>query len=347
MGLKILLFSHKFFPDIGGIETNSLLLAHAFTAAGHIVHVLTWSLDPLKKDFPFTVVRVPGKHQLFNEHRWADVVFENNPCLRMSWPNLIFKKPSVIALNTWITRNDGSLGIQDKIKLNILKRANKVIAVSEAIRKGCWPASVVIRNFYGASEFYMIPEVPRNKAFVFLGRLVSAKGANHAILALKALLEINNGQESEMELSLTIIGEGPEKISLEQMVKDLNLQNQVRFTGTLQGKELTLCLNRHRYILVPSIWEEPFGNVVLEGMACGCLPVVSNGGGLPEAVGKAGLTFKRGDIESLVNQIKRLLEKPEWEKKLREAAPQHLAAHLPEVVCKKYLEIIKAAALTK
>ena len=51
-------------------------------------------------------------------------------------------------------------------------------------------------------------------------------------------------------------------------------------------------LNRHEIMVVPSRWNELFGVVALEGMACGCAMLVSDGGGLPDAVGYAGHNLK-------------------------------------------------------
>ena len=62
-------------------------------------------------------------------------------------------------------------------------------------------------------------------------------------------------------------------------------------------------MNRHRVMVVPSIWEEPFGIVALEGLACGCEVVIARSGGLPEATGPFGVTFKRGDPVDLANVI--------------------------------------------
>jgi glycosyltransferase involved in cell wall biosynthesis len=76
-------------------------------------------------------------------------------------------------------------------------------------------------------------------------------------------------------------------------------------------------------------------------MACGCLPVVSDGGGLPDAVGVAGLTFQRGNISDLVNCIQQLNKNTKLENQLRLAAIPHLLAHRTEVIAKKYLDIIE------
>ena len=343
MGLKILFLSHRFYPDIGGIEVNSEILANAFQKAGHHVRLVTWTEASGEKDFPFTVIRKPGLNRLLREHRMADVVFENNPCLRLAWPAVLFKKPAVVALRTWISRFDGKIAWQDKIKFTWLKRVNAIIAVSEAIKKECGMPAKVIGNPYRSEMFRILPEVERNLDFVFLGRLVSDKGAGMAIKAFHRLLNDAIAPECTASLSFTIIGDGVELEHLKKRVQELNIHERVNFTGNLRGEQLVTCLNRHRYLLVPSIWKEPFGNVALEGIACGCLPIVSDGGGLPDAVGDAGLVFKRGDDDELLSCMKKMIYDKETETELRKRAPEHLSAHLPEVVAGEYLKVITDA----
>lgn len=310
-----------------------------------MLHVLTWSVDTTGKEFPYLVIRNPGKWRLFKEHAWADLIFENNPCFRLGWPALFFGRPSVIAINTWISRTDGQLAVRDKLKIGWwLRRSKEVIAVSDAIRRICWPAATVIENPYRVNDFKIIADIPRDSDFVFLGRLVSDKGVDQAIMAIHKL-KTSMYKEGDFIAgpSLTIVGDGPDRYKLQRLVSNLRLEKNVHFAGSLRGEVLSRCLNRHRFILVPSAWEEPFGNVVLEGMACGCLPITSDGGGLPEAVGKAGVTFHRGDVDSLVACIRKLLNDPDLEKQLRDAAPGHLAAHHPDLISGKYLQVIQKA----
>lgn len=342
--MRILFLSHNFYPDIGGIEVNSDILAQAFSEVGHDIHLLTWSKDPTDKKFPYQVIRNPSKRRLFTEHLWAELIFENNPSLRLAWPNIFFRKPSVIALNTWISRINGKIGFQDRIKLLWLKRASKVIAVSDAIRKRCWPTATVIANPYRMDEFRIIPGIEKTKEFVFLGRLVSDKGADHAIRAVKLLLTLKPELNYENhKITLTIIGSGPEQKNLLKLVQDLKMDDYVELTGPLSGESLSICLNRHRFLLVPSLWEEPFGNVVLEAMACGCLPIVSDGGGLPAAIGNAGLKFTRGNINAMVDTIIHIINNPDLEQQLKLAADNHLKMHEPNKVAKQYLKVIEAA----
>ena len=341
--MRILFLTHNFYPDIGGIEVNSDILAQAFTDAGHDVHLLTWSKDSSNRKFSYLVIRNPSKRKLFFEHAWADLVFENNPCLRLAWPSLFFRKYSVIVLNTWITRIDGQIGFQDRLKRLWLKRADKVIAVSDAIRRKCWPQATVIANPYRSEQFKIITDIAKTTDFVFLGRLVSDKGADHAVKAIKLLMEKLGPANFPTEKLLTIIGNGPEFKNLEKLIVELNLENYVELTGALSGERLVECLNRHRFLLVPSLWEEPFGNVVLEAMACGCLPIVSDGGGLPDAIGNAGLTFQRGNIQALVSRIIEIKENPKLEQTLKNNASAHLLLHQPQTVAAKYIQVIESA----
>lgn len=348
MSVKILFLSHSFYPHIGGIEINSEILAEAFVQAGYLVTLATWSMDLETKTFPFTVVRKPSMKALFKMHMWADVVFENNPSLRLAWPSWFYRKASVVVLNTWISRINGDSGWQDKLKMYWLKRATAVIAVSEALQNRCWPAAVVIGNPYREQTFRKLPQITRSKDFVFLGRLVSDKGAKLTIKALFRLVSIKtSGKQVFPDVSLTIVGDGPEKKMLEDMAKAFGLLDHVHFTGALRGQELVSCLNEHRFILVPSIWEEPFGNVALEGMACGCIPIVSDGGGLPEAVGQAGLIFKRGNMDDLMNCIHSIIDNPVLEKTLRERCENHLIEHYSTTVSQRYLQVIQKAIESK
>jgi glycosyltransferase involved in cell wall biosynthesis len=340
--LKVLLLTHKFYPDLGGTEANAEFLAKAFHNYGAEVHLLTWTQQSGTKMFPYKVVRNPGIKQLLAEHSWADVVFENSPVLRMSWPAVFFRKPLVVSLNTWISNEDGSKSIPARMKYLWLKKASSVIAVSDAIRQKCWPDAVIIENAYNDELFVQtITNDIKPKNFVFLGRLVSDKGADLAIEAIAQLYkEYKEANADTSEISLTVIGEGKDFEKLKLYAIAAGIEKIIRFEGSLTGEKLVACLNQHKYMLIPSRWQEPFGIVALEGLACGCIPIVSDGGGLPDAVGKAGLVFKRGDLQDLVNAIKSLLGDEFLQKRLRFEADAHLKAHSSKVIAKQYFDII-------
>src|SRR5690554_407080 len=245
--IKVLFFSHKFYPDIGGIEVNSEVLAVKFKQMGCQVRLLTWTEKNGERTFPFEIVRNPSIQDLYKAHRWADIVFENNPCLRMAWPNIFVRRPLVVALRTWISRTDGQITWQEKLKIFWLNRATKVIAVSEAVRKRHWTPAIVIGNPYREENFKMLPAVNKALDMVFLGRLVSDKGVSLAIEALATLRPERREIESRFaSLTLTIIGDGPDRQMLEDLAVNLGVADRVSFTGNLQGVDLVCCLNQHK-----------------------------------------------------------------------------------------------------
>ncbi len=339
--MKILFLTDKFYPYIGGIETMSEILALAFVEAGHEVHILTHTPDTRESNFPFLIIRKPSFLDILKEHSWADIIFENNPCLKLSLHGIFFGKPSVIALQTWIYRPNGKIGWQDRFKYLWLKRAKKIISCSNIIRERCSPSSIVISNPYRENVFKIIPEIAKTNKFLFVGRLVSDKGANLAVKAFNQII-LKNQLNGNFNLSLTIVGDGPERKSIENLIVDLGLTENVILKGSLSGRELVECINQHEIILVPSMWEEPFGIVALEGMACGCLPIVSNGGGLPDAVGNAGLLFERGNLNSLVFCMEQLINNQSLKEQLRGAALIHLKSHTSSFISKRYLDIIES-----
>lgn len=132
--------------------------------------------------------------------------------------------------------------------------------------------------------------------------MVPDKGCDLLIDALRLL------RSAGLKPTLTVNGDGPERNALEQHAINSGLHSQILFAGKISGLVLARELNRHRVIVIPSRWNEPFGIVALEGMACGCFPVVSSGGGLPEATGGNGIVFQNGDVNELANAIKTAMD---------------------------------------
>lgn len=337
---KILFVSYAFYPQMGGIEVNSEILTSEFHRMGYPLQVITAVEEKGEKDFPFPVVRNPNLRELLKLHKWADVVFENNPSIRLSWPHLLFSSKSVIAIRTRVSREDGSFVLQDKLKGMALKKADGVIAVSKAMRDSFFPKATVIGNPYRHEVFKNLRLKREPLSFVFLGRLVSEKGVHIAIESLK---QLNTRLSPDMDKPIfKIIGDGPELENLQKLVMQKELGGQVSFEGRREGADLVEILNTCNYMLVPSA-NEGFGNVALEGMACGCLPIVSDCAGLPDAVGNAGVKFKTFSSEALTEAIMDLINSPTLEAEYRSNMEAHLEQHVPKRVAQRYLDVIENA----
>jgi glycogen(starch) synthase len=337
---KILLTSLLFAPSIGGIETVSLLLAREFAAAGHSVKVATMTPDDSGASYGFEVLRKPSLAQLVQAARWCDVYFQSNISLPLAAPLLIVRRPWVIVHHAWIPRPTGLSGLNRRLKLFLLCFAHS-ISISRAIAAALPVKSELIPNPYDANLFYVRDSIARSEDLVALGRLVSDKGFDLLVEALALLAK------EGCRPKLTIIGEGPEKQALIQSAKDLGVADQITFLGTRTGTELAQELNRHRIAVIPSRWKEPFGIVALEAIACGCVVVGSQEGGLSDAIGPCGATFPNSDVAALAQALSRLLKTPGLLLQYRRHAEEHLRKHHPSAVANLYLQMFENVCRTR
>jgi glycosyltransferase involved in cell wall biosynthesis len=321
--MRFLIVSYAFLPSLGGQETASLALAEELVRRGHQVDVVTNTPDGKKPDLPFAVHHRPSAWKLLALHRAADAVIHNGLALRFFWPLLLMRRPLLV-----IHLIDRPLSLLHRLAL---RRARNV-AVSRYIAGQLPMPAQAIPNSYRPDIFHLTDVGSRPYELAFLGRLVGDKGP---MLLLEALARL---KERGREPRLLMIGSGPEEAALRDFAARRAIS--VEFAGARFGLELAGMLNQARILVVPSIWQEPFGIVALEGIACGCAIVGSDGGGLPEAIGPCGINFKSGDVEALAEAITRLLDDPALLQSLRDAAAAHLARHTPQVVVDRYLQVL-------
>jgi len=150
-----------------------------------------------------------------------------------------------------------------------------------------------IRRIPGAVDtkfFRPLPNINREDAVLYVGRLVSEKGVESLIWAMKDL----PGTE------LWIVGQGPEERMLRKWTDWAGIAGRTKWKGQLSRNQLADIMRLAKVLAVPSIpkmgdhpystWLEQFGQVIIEGLASG-LPIVgSNAGSIPEVGGDtAGL----------------------------------------------------------
>jgi glycogen(starch) synthase len=333
--MRILIYAYAFLPHLGGIETSADALARGFTGLGHQVRLVTRTPNPEADDFPYRVYRQPGFLQMLSLVCWSQAVLHNHISLRAALPMLFCWRRWVVAHQTGLRRADGSLG-----PLNCLKRAllpfARSVAISKAIADDLPKVAAIIPNPYADHVFRDLHPAARPFDLVFLGRLVSDKGC---ALLLEAMAKLGT---VGLCPRLLIIGRGPEEQRLRGQTTTLGLADRVEFAGALSGEALVRRLNEARILVVPSLWNEPFGIVALEGIACGLAVVGSSGGGLPEAIGPCGVTFPNGDAAALAGGLTELLREPARIAQLLAAAPAHLARHNPVAAAQAYLPVMEA-----
>ena len=150
---------------------------------------------------------------------------------------------------------------------------------------------------------------------LYVGRLRAEKGILVALQALALLM----GEQSRTgmrvpPLRLDVIGDGNDVYlgELENYVQGQHLSEVVHFHGRIQQDELIDRYDCSDLLLVPSLWQEPFGLVVVEAMARGLPVIASNLGGPAEILthGVDGLLVEPGNEQELAAAIRLLLNDP-------------------------------------
>jgi glycosyltransferase involved in cell wall biosynthesis len=135
-------------------------------------------------------------------------------------------------------------------------------------------------------------------AFLFFGRLSIEKGVETLIEAFASL----------PEKRLWIVGDGPERLYLEELVTKRGMAERVKFFGTLYGDDLEALKQRAQAIILPSVWYENFPYALIESLQSGAVVIASDLGGMPERIqhGQNGLLFEAGNAEALAEAVRSL-----------------------------------------
>lgn len=249
------------------------------------------------------LIRLP--FSIFNRLRKADLVyiwFGSTPAAIAVFMAKVLGKPSVIVAGGYDVANDPNLhyGLLNKrflryVPIFAFNHCDRVLAVSEFTKKEALqiirdPNKIeVVPNGIDLSLFRVINKEGRN-AIITVGnvneRTWVVKGFNNFIEVVKKAPDQHFILVGKVDRG--IIKEVPENLEL---------------VGYRTGEDLVAILNRSKFYLQLS-YRESFGVAVIESMACGCVPVVTNRGGLPEAVGDVGLTVEFGRWDRVIEAVR-------------------------------------------
>jgi glycosyltransferase involved in cell wall biosynthesis len=333
--MRVLIYCRAFSPNVGGLEALMELFAAGAMARGHEVSVVTATPAAGARPMPYPVHRNPSFRTLRSLHAWADVVLLAGMSLRGLLASTVFRRPTVVS-HHGLYRRPAATGLHRETLKVLLSALTTNICASGAIAKGVLGPAQVVPNAYDHDVFRLLPEIPRTSDLIFVGRLVSDKGVHCLLKALGIL-----AQEG-IRPGLTIVGDGPDRDSLRMAADSLGLGAQVTFVGFQDPHAVCRLLNAHKVLVVPSLWEG-FGLVALEGIACGCLVVASDSGGLPEAVGPCGVVFPRSDHAALASVLRTLHVEGHWAAPDAAAAAQHLGSFQKAAFVDGYLRVLSAA----
>lgn len=203
----------------------------------------------------------------------------------------------------------------------LLGDADAVICVSRDTR-----AAVVARAPWAEDRIFVVEngvdtelfhpaatdEEPGHFELLFVGRVTAAKGPDRL---LRAMDEAR--QRTDVPISARIVGGAhhrggdlsayEEELRAEVAARGLD----VEFVPFVSHGDLPAVYHRSSVLVVPSVFRDPFGLVVLEAMACGRPVAASSRGGVPEAGGDAAVYFDPDDIDGFADVLVRLAEDPD------------------------------------
>ena len=148
-----------------------------------------------------------------------------------------------------------------------------------------------------------------------VGRLTPAKGQH---VLLDALIDL---RRQGRNVSLTLVGTGPDEASLKQAVRAARLDASVSFTGALDQQQVHALYQSADAFVLPS-FAEGIPVVLMEAMACGVPCITTRITGIPELIRSAdeGLLVTPADAEALAGAIVQLMSAPHLRHKIRLAA---------------------------
>jgi glycosyltransferase involved in cell wall biosynthesis len=157
-----------------------------------------------------------------------------------------------------------------------------------------------------------------DKVLLAVGRVIVEKGFQVAVAACQRLLR------EHRSLRLLIVGDGPYLSRLKAKTESAGLQQRVMFIGGVEEAQTANFYNMCDVFLFPTCYEESFGLVAVEAMACGKPVVASRLGGIPEVLGaeeqSAGILIEPGNVADLAIQVDLLLKDPVRRREIGEAA---------------------------
>lgn len=315
----------------GGAERVFKDLANSFVAGGLTVDmVLAWARGSFLKqlDSRVRVVDLACANRISVTSRLANYFRHGRPKAVLSGLDVMnvsvlagrilagADMPIIVSVHVVLSQSFNS-NLRDRLFLSpmvrlLYPRAAGVVAVSAAVKDDLqnWAklANSRVRVIHNPVDLAGIAlavteDLPNGrklgaKTILTLGRLVELK--DHATL-IRAFAKL---AATDPEVQLVILGDGPMRHQLENLVKQLHLTDRVSLPGFMENPFSWLA--RARLFVLPSRFEG-FGNVIVEALATGC-PVVSTdspgGSGNILQQGRFGRLTPVGDADAMAEAIR-------------------------------------------
>lgn len=212
----------------------------------------------------------------------------------------LVKTPVIHTMHNPLYRTNADATKDDRLRLFMeeAKRINIVFisksAKNQAMINFPKKNSRIIYNGIDLDEFKFNPK-PKDH-FIWIARVNKHKGIENAIAA-----------SEKIDAKLILAGrlDATQKEYFEKFIKP-HLNDKIKFIGELSQNQLSDFYGSAKALLYPIEWEEPFGLVVAEAMACGTPVIAYRRGSMPELIkdGKTGFV-----VESEISELVKAMQK--------------------------------------
>ena len=168
--------------------------------------------------------------------------------------------------------------------------------VNRANVEGNWETVFNACNF---SDYNLQTDIAADAPLIFLGRIEKIKGCHTAIRVALA-----TGHKLIIAGNISTLPE--EREYYEKEIVPLIDGEQIRYIGTVNDEEKNVWLGTARAMLFPIEWNEPFGIVMVEAMACGTPVIGFNHGSVNEVIDEGITGFKVMDEKEMIEAVNRL-----------------------------------------
>jgi glycosyltransferase involved in cell wall biosynthesis len=182
---------------------------------------------------------------------------------------------------------------------------------------------------FGVDLDSFVPSVASNRdqsgvlTIGFIGRMLPGKGLNILAEALPQLSSLN--------WKLLVVGDGPERGSFAEALRERGLIERAEFAGAVHYDDMPTFYQRMDVVVMPTQTtrriREQFGRVLVEAMAAGVPVIGSTSGAIPEVIGDAGLIAAEGDAAALGAALQQLLSDSSLRSKLARAGRERVEQH--------------------
>ena len=236
-----------------------------------------------------------------------------------------------------------------RLRRFVLSRASLCTVVSEAMRDD------VVRQLNRPTRIEVVPmgvdlkqrftpddRRRREKQLLFAGRLVTKKGVEYLIEAMPLI------RQAHADVSLMIVGHGPEKDRLKKLTRALQIDDCIDFRGGVPNDRLPKYYQASSIVIFPSVVDaqgdrEGFGLVLVEALGCACAAVISDLPAMRDIVtdGLTGIIVPQKNPEAIAAKVIDLLNQPQRARELGRAGRQYVLQRYDwDRIAKRYGKLI-------